>query len=100
MFARQLLTESRYTYPPPTRPFQRVTGFNFCHSLNHATFFTDTILDLPYSGPSVLSLTNMREFTSLIDYTARKLLEHPDRKEYERHVRVTQEYSDDFAARG
>jgi Core-2/I-Branching enzyme len=91
--------DSRYIYPPPNRPFLVVEGFQFCRSLNRATFFTDIPVDFP-SGPSPLTRKNIPEFTSLIDYTARKLLERRDRREYQREVRVTHYYRDDFAARG
>jgi len=91
--------DSRYIYPPPDRPFLIVEGFKFCAALNKATFFTDTVIDFP-SGPSPLSHGNAAEFTALVDYTARKLLERRDRREYMREVRVTPTYQGDFAARG
>ena len=91
------LADSRYKYPPPDRPFLQVEGFQFCHCLNNATFFTDLVLDLP-SGPARLSQNNTAEFALLLDYTARKMLEQWDRKWYQREVTITPEYREDFAA--
>ena len=91
---------SSVAYPPQDRPYLAVHNFQFCDTLEGATFFTDLELDAPgFRG--TLDHTNALLFAQHIDWTAQQILAHPDfQKDFQRSSKFSETFKTDSLKRG